>query len=254
MCLILVSVMNHSSFPLIIASNRDEFYARETAPMTWHPKKPSILCGTDLKEGGSWLGITQTGRFAALTNHRDPSRINPHADSRGWIVSQFLEGDDKAPAFAKKLRKERAHYNGFNLLFGTVDALYHYSNVSDTFSPLPPGIHGVSNALLNTPWPKVTTGKKGLRTLTSPNEEHLFALLANAEQPGDALLPTTGVDLEKERLLSPIFIQSQGYGTRSSCLITLDTHRTLTATERTYTCPGRGPADIAREERFTFTV
>lgn len=254
MCLILVSLTSHPSFPLIIASNRDEFYNRETDPMAWHPKSPAILHGTDLKEGGTWMGITENGRIAALTNHRDPSRIKPDAASRGWIVSRFLEGTDDAPAFAQSLRKEKDRYNGFNLLFGTVDRLYHYSNISDTLTELAPGVHGVSNALLNTPWPKVETGKKNLTTLERPSDENLFALLGNRAKPDDALLPETGMNLEWERILSPLFIKSEIYGTRSSCLITMDSHRTITATERTYTCPGTGPTDIAGEQRFEFNV
>ncbi|BCS96836.1 hypothetical protein DSLASN_24680 [Desulfoluna limicola] len=254
MCLILVSLSSHPSFPLIIASNRDEFHNRATDPMAWHQTTPAILHGTDLKEGGTWMGITENGRIAALTNHRDPSRIKPDAASRGWIVSRFLEGSDDAPDFAESLRKEKDRYNGFNLLFGTVDRLYHYSNISDTLTQLAPGVHGVSNALLNTPWPKVETGKKELEALEHPSEEHLFALLGNRVKPDDALLPETGMSLEWERILSPLFIQSEIYGTRSSCLITMDSHRTITATERTYTCPGTGPADISGERRFQFKV
>jgi uncharacterized protein with NRDE domain len=254
MCLILVSLTSHAALPLIIASNRDEFYNRETAPMARHHQSPAILHGTDLKEGGTWMGITETGRIAALTNHRDPSRIKADADSRGWIVSRFLEGTEEAPAFAETLSKEKDRYNGFNLLFGTVDRLYHYSNISDTLTQLPPGVHGVSNALLNTPWPKVDTGKKALAALQEPTHEELFALLANRKTPDDALLPATGMGLEWERILSPLFIESEVYGTRSSCLITMDTHRTITATERTYTCLGKGPGDITDEKQFQFTV
>lgn len=254
MCLILVSLLSHPSYPLILASNRDEFYARETAPMAWHGKDPAILCGTDLKEGGSWLGVTETGRIAALTNHRDPSRVKPGAASRGWIVSRFLEGSEEAPAFAESLKRERDRTNGFNLLFGTVDRLFHYSNVSDRLTELAPGVHGVSNALLNTPWPKVEKGREGLRALTHPSPEALFALLADRTRPEDARLPETGMGLEWERLLSPLFIESEVYGTRSSCLITVDADRTLTATERTYTGFGTGPSDIADERRFQFTV
>lgn len=255
MCLILVSLTSHTTLPLIIASNRDEFYNRETAPMKWHDNSPAILHGTDLKEGGTWMGITEKGRIAALTNHRDPSRIKHDAASRGWIVSRFLEGKEEAPAFAETLSKERERYNGFNLLFGTVDRIYHYSNISDTLTQLAPGVHGVSNALLNTSWPKVDTGKKELAALKkNPTHEELFALLANRDRPDDALLPDTGMGLEWERILSPLFIESEIYGTRSSCLITMDTHRTVTATERTYTCLGKGPADISDERRFQFNV
>ncbi|WP_300674519.1 NRDE family protein [Desulfoluna sp.] len=254
MCLILVSFKSHPSLPLVIAANRDEFYARETAPMQWHEKGPFVLCGTDLKEGGTWMGITKRGRFAALTNHRDPSRINPKAASRGWIVSRFLEGDEEPQAFADTLRREKDHYNGFNLLFGTVDRLYHYSNISDALTELSPGIHGMSNALLNTPWPKVETGRNKLGQLAPPTAENLFSLLADRTPPDDDLLPETGMGLEWERLLAPLFIQSEVYGTRSSCLITLDTHRTLTATERTYTGFDTGPDDIKEDRRFQFSV
>jgi len=252
MCLILVSLNSHPSFPLIIAANRDEFYARETAPMAWHENAPPVLCGTDLKEGGTWMGVTETGRFAALTNHRDPSRVNPEAASRGWIVSRFLEGTDEPLAFADTLSKGKNRYNGFNLIFGTVDRLYHYSNISDAITELAPGLHGVSNALLNTPWPKVETGKKAMGSLEAPTEEALFTLLADRTIPEDALLPETGMTLEWERILSPLFIQSEVYGTRSSCLVTLNADRTVTATERTYKTTG--PADIDGERRFQFSV
>lgn len=252
MCLILVSFKSLSSHPLIIAANRDEFYARETAPMGWHEKSQPVLCGTDLKEGGTWMGVTRNGRFAALTNHRDPSRLNPAAASRGWIVSRFLEGTQSPPAFADTLKEEKDRYNGFNLLFGTVDRLYHYSNISDALTELSPGVHGVSNALLDTPWPKVEAGKKTLAALEHPTEEALFTLLGDRTTPADALLPETGMTLEWERILGPLFIQSEVYGTRSSCLITLDTRRTLTATERTYQTDGT--AQVQGERRFRFTV
>ena len=254
MCLILVSFMSHPAHPLIIASNRDEFFNRKTSPMAWCPKRPDILRGTDLKEGGTWMGISRSGRFAALTNHRDPSRINPEADSRGWIVSRFLEGNMEAPDFARTLTTEKATYNGFNLLFGTVDSLFHYSNVSDILTRLAPGVHGMSNALLDTPWPKVTTGKMALKALDTPQAEPIFALLADTEQPGDESLPETGMGMEWERILSPRFIQSEIYGTRSSCAITMDKSRALIATERTYACKGKGPSDISGEKIFEFRV
>ena len=254
MCLILVSFMSHPSHPLVIASNRDEFINRETAPMAWHPKHPDILCGTDLKEGGTWMGMTRSGRFAALTNHRDPSRINPKASSRGWIVSRFLEGSMDAPDFARNLAMDKETYNGFNLLFGTVDGLFHYSNISDALTPLAPGVHGVSNALLDTPWPKVTKGTMALKAMDIPQPDRLFAVLGDTEQPDDASLPETGMGMEWERILSPLFIQSDIYGTRSSCTITLDKSRTLIATERTYACKGKGPSDVSGEIKFKFRV
>ncbi|MCG8471418.1 MAG: NRDE family protein [Desulfobacterales bacterium] len=248
MCLILVSINSHASHPLIIASNRDEFHNRETAAMKWHGKNPAILSGIDLKEGGTWLGLTKTGRFAALTNFRDPTRMLSDAPSRGWIVSRFLKGNDSPEAFVKTLRKESAHqpYNGFNLLFGELTTLFHYSNISDALTPLSDGVHGICNALLDTPWPKVETGRKALSALSNPSHDDLFSLLSDTSKPKDQLLPDTGMGLEWERILSSIFIESPIYGTRSSCVITLDHHRQVAITQKTH----QGPNQTTEERTF----
>lgn len=254
MCLILVSYKYHNDFPLVIASNRDEFHNRPTAPMAWQ-ENGDILCGIDLKEGGTWLGLSKTGRFAALTNYRDPANIKANAPSRGHLVTRFLQGRDTPEAFVEALRKDAktSPCNGYNLLFGWVDALYHYSNISDELTPLPPGVHAVSNALLNTPWPKTQKGRQRLAALDDPTHENLFKILSDTHQPDDDTLPDTGMGLEWERILSPLFIANPVYGTRSSCVITRGTSDEIKVSEKSYAGHGKGPDEITGALTFSIT-
>lgn len=247
MCLILFLYRRHPRYPLVLAANRDEFYARPTRPLAFWPDAPQVLAGRDLAGGGTWLGVTRTGRLAAVTNYRNPSQMRAEAPSRGELVSGFL-GDTAPPASClAQLERRAARYNGFNLLAGDADGLYYCSNRGRPVERLTPGCFGLSNHLLDTPWPKVARGKEGLGDLLATDApidpEALFALLADTRIPADAHLPDTGVGLAWERRLGPLFITSETYGTRSSSLLLIAKTGKLSFFERSF------PSDPHRRER-----
>ncbi|MFT9598234.1 NRDE family protein [Mesobacillus sp.] len=226
MCLILFAYKAHPKYKLIIAANRDEAYARDTAPADFWEDAPELLGGRDLEKMGTWMGVTTSGKFAALTNYRDPSEITAGKRTRGELVADFLKGTDTPKDYLHELADRSHEYPGYNLLTGNLEELYYYSNRGGPLQEIEPGIHGVSNHLLNTDWPKVERGKAGLATIISGEHpdlvDRLFAHLENADPAPDQLLPSTGVSLEWERLLSPMFIKSEGYGTRSSTIILMN--------------------------------
>ena len=240
MCLILFAYQYHPHFPLVLAANRDEFYQRPTQAAAFWEDHPELLAGKDLREGGTWMGITAQGRFAGLTNYRNLKATHPHGKSRGWLVRDFLIQRRSPEQFVHDLAPAASHYNPFNLLVGEFDPqqshLYYYSNWTQSLQRLQPGIHGLSNHLLDTPWPKVRHGKQQLeqllKTPSSPPIEALFDLLEHDEVFPDDQLPDTGVGLEMERLLSPVFIQSPTYGTRASTLLFIDWEGTVTFHEK----------------------
>lgn len=235
MCLILVAWRVHPDFPLVLAANRDEFYARAAQSAAWWPD-PSIFAGRDLSAGGTWLGVARDGRFAALTNYRDPTRVKNSARSRGELVPACLSATDSAAAQLERLRHEASQYNDFNLLFSQGEQLAIYESVPARGRLLDPGIYGLSNHLLDTPWPKVQQAKsalgEALRQL--PRDEGLLALLRQDVRANDAQLPHTGVSIEWERLLSSAFIQAPGYGTRCSSVLLLDRHGEMHCQEWTW--------------------
>lgn len=224
MCLIIFAYNVHPAYRLILAANRDEFYERPSAPADFWKEVPQLLAGRDLKEGGTWLGVNKNGKFAAVTNYRDPQAFRHNALSRGKLVSRYLSASMSAASYAEKIVRQRNRYNGFNLIFGDNDELFVYSNRAD-MQKLKAGIYGLSNRLLDSPWPKVLKGKKVMAGAVNLSgdalEEALFAFLADRKAAPDEKLPSTGVGLEWERLLSPVFIESPGYGTRSSTVLTI---------------------------------
>ena len=238
MCIILFALETHPRYRLILASNRDEFFDRPTAPAGFWEEAPDILAGRDLRGGGTWLGITRSGRFSALTNYRDPASVRKGAPSRGGLLSRFLRGTASPARFLEDLIAKDPGYNGFNLLLGDNRDLYWYSNRAERPVRLEPGIHALSNALLDTPWPKAVRGKKAfeeaLQADTGPSTEDLFRLLADRTPPPDKALPRTGVPLERERFLSPVFIAGADYGTRASTVLFVDRNDRVTFTERTF--------------------
>ncbi len=238
MCLILLSFKSHPAYKLIIAANRDEYFDRPTAQATFWEERSDLIAGRDLRAGGTWLGITRKGRIAAITNYRDPSSIKNHAPSRGKLVSNFLLGQETPIDYLERLDPNADEYNGFSLVVGEKDALYWYSNRGGRPCNLSPGIYGLSNHLLNTPWPKVIRGRDAMERLLSeqkaPKPETLFEILLDRSIPDDKLLPDTGVGLEWERILSPPFIISPTYGTRSSTLLFIDQNNYVTFIERTF--------------------
>ena len=253
MCLILLALQQHSSYRLILAANRDEYYDRPSAPPTFWSEAPELLAGKDLKSGGTWLGITKKGRIAAITNYRDPASTKRNAPSRGWLVRDFLLGRDGTEEYLIKVRQEAGKYNGFNLVVGVRDELYWYSNRTDEIVRLSLGLHGISNRLLDTPWPKVIRSKQGISEILDRDDEIspeiLFDLLQDRTQAPDEILPDTGVGTEWERVLSPVFIVSPTYGTRSSTLIFIDKKDQVTFIDRTF---NTHPQPFS--SRFTFTL
>lgn len=242
MCLILLSYRNHPSYRLILAANRDEFYDRPTAPLGFWDEAPHVLAGRDLKSGGTWLGITKAGRICAITNFRDPAVQLTDAPSRGLLVANYLKGSESPQIYLQKVKEAGERYNGFNLLAGDESGIFYCSNRTDKIVRLSPGIHGLSNNLLDTPWPKVAKGKRCLEKILSSSEidcESLFELLSDRNMPPDSDLPDTGVGIEWERLLSPLFIRSEIYGTRSSSIVLIGKEN-ITFMERTYTIDGTG--------------
>ncbi len=222
MCLILFAYKVHPSYELILAANRDEFYDRPSQPADFWSSNPRVLAGIDLQEKGTWLGVTKDGCFAAVTNYRDPASWRYDAPSRGQLVSRFLTGASTPGKYIEKIAGRAADYNGFNLLAGDRRELYAYSNRGGA-RKLDPGIYGLSNHLLDSPWPKVKRGKKLLKAVLAKTgrslDDALFAMLADRHIPPDSQLPQTGVTLEWERLLASMFIKSPAYGTRASTIL-----------------------------------
>jgi len=224
MCLILLAWRAHPDYPLVVAANRDEFFSRRTAAADFWDDAPGVLAGRDLEAGGTWLGISRNGRFAALTNYRDPARNKDGAPSRGELVSRFLTGLQSPEAYLAELESCADRYNGFNLVFGDPDGLWCFSNCGEGEKQLAPGVYGLSNHLLDTPWPKVARGKSALNAALRalPDETPLFTLLRDDSIAPDEALPRTGVSLEWERLLSAAFVRMPGYGTRSATVLLVD--------------------------------
>ena len=227
MCLIAIAYRSHERYPLIVAANRDEFTNRPAKAMHFWDDAPEILAGRDLKACGTWMGITTKGRFAAITNHRDLRRPAKQGPSRGMLVRQVLETG---------VLPTVSGYEGFNLVHGHWRELHYVNNVDGTAIGLPAGVHGLSNAFLNTPWPKVERAKRAMRSIVQqndPNMEDLFELLANEDLAPDEQLPETGVDRQWERLLSAVRIKAEGYGTRCSTVLLIDNDGRAVIEERT---------------------
>jgi uncharacterized protein with NRDE domain len=238
MCLILFSYDHHEKYRLILAANRDEFYDRPTAPLAFWTDTPEILAGRDLKGNGTWMGIDRSGRFAALTNFRDPASDKPEAPTRGRLVSDFLRNSVPPAIYLDSLRSMADRFNGFNLLVGDRHSLYFHTNRTGEIRKLIRGIYGLSNRFLDTPWPKVKEGKRALARILSGKRietESLFHLLEDRTRPPDQALPDTGIGLEWERMLAPRFISSEAYGTRSASVLLIEKNGGIRFSERTYT-------------------
>ncbi|MDY7547827.1 NRDE family protein [Glaciimonas sp. Gout2] len=238
MCLIVFSWKVVPGLPLIAAANRDEFYARPSAPANWWEDRPDIYAGRDLQNGGTWIGISRTGRFAAITNVRAPAERHENAPSRGGLVADFLSSKATAAEYIAQISVGANDYNGFNLLIHDGQDLVWYSNKGEADprngKPLPAGIYGLSNALLDVCWPKVVRTKAQFASLLcqgAPDETY-FDMLTDTTIAGDCRLPSTGVGIEKERLLSSVFISSPDYGTRTSTLVKLHACGTAVLDER----------------------
>ncbi len=237
MCILFIAVNRHDQYPLVVAANRDEFYRREATAAGFWTDRPQVLAGKDVQAGGTWLGVSKSGRIAALTNVRERRKQNPDAPSRGHLVTGFLDGEPE-DQLLNRLKESRDDYNGYNLLFGQWDRLSVYSNRTNVSIPLKSGFYGLSNAALDTPWPKINRGVKALEKCCEDSvpldDDRLMAILRDETKAEDKYLPGTGIPLERERLLSSAFIRSEDYGTRCSTILTVDSDRCVRWVEQTY--------------------
>lgn len=240
MCLVLVAWRGSVQYPCVVAANRDELHSRPTAPAHWWQTQPDILGGQDLMAGGTWLGVTRGGRFAALTNYRDPEQRREGTPSRGTLVSSILKSDASTAQTLDYLRDVGTEYNGFNLIFSDGERLAVHESVRGTGRELGPGIYGLSNHLLDTPWPKVQNAKSRLSDALRDlgNTTAVLDLLRDTEPAPDDQLPRTGVSLQWERLVSSAFVRAPDYGTRCSTLLRIDQHRRACFDEWTWDAAG----------------
>jgi uncharacterized protein with NRDE domain len=237
MCLLFFSYQTTPGYRLVVAANRDEFLARPTVALDFLDKEKTILGGRDLQGGGTWLGITAQLKFAAITNYREPAANRTDAPSRGEILMNYLTSDVDARQYIHSLSENGSRYNGFNLILGDSEDLYYYSNRLGRPQRLAPGYYGLSNHLLDVPWPKVVRGKELLRPYMVNTSQidplQLLDQLEDTYRPPDEQLPDTKIGLEWERLLSTIFIDGTDYGTRSSAVITVTDEGRVEFVEKT---------------------
>ena len=240
MCLLLFAYKTHPDYRLILAANRDEFHRRPTDAAQWWNDAPNIFAGRDLEKSGTWMGATRDGKFAALTNFRDPAQRKSNAPSRGLLVSDYLRGKLAPADYLAQLSSNAEQYEAFNLFLGDKNSLWFFSSRDKQPHELKPGVYGLSNATLDEPWPKVTHGKQALNKILveNVNENELFSLLADRTIYHDDHLPQTGVPLEWERRLSATFIVSPEYGTRCSTLLLIGKDGRMEMIERSFDAGG----------------
>lgn len=243
MCLIAFSYRQHPDFPLILIANRDEFYARPSRPLDFWHDHDHILGGRDLEQGGSWLALDRNGRLAAVTNHRDGRNRQTDKRSRGHLIRDYLASEQSAAEFGLRLQREGAHYGGFNLLLGDRDGLHYLSNRGGGQRRLKPGLYGLSNAHLDTPWPKLAALKQRLHHYLAsqphPHCDQLLPLLWHTEPADDHQLPDTGISYQWEKLLSSCFIRSEQYGTRASTALIQHRDGRVWVAEQNFSANGR---------------
>lgn len=242
MCLLVLAWKSHPRYRLVLAGNRDEFHDRAAAPLNWWQDDPRILGGRDLKAGGTWLGVARSGRFGVVTNYRDLQAPVEGAPSRGNLVPRFLTGATSPKEFLDDLRGAAQRYSGFNLLVGGTRALYYFSNRGPKApTALAPGVYGLSNHLLNTPWPKLArTRERFAKLLAEPDlaADDLFAMLADREPAPLDDLPSTGLPADWERVVSAPFIVNERYGTRCSSLLLVERNGRTVLHERRFDSAG----------------
>ena len=258
MCLLIFAYQTCPGYPLVLAANRDEFHARETASSRFWAEHPEILAGRDLRAGGTWMGMTRAGGFAAITNYRDPSASLTAPRSRGELPLDFLIGDCSPQAYLRDVAARAQEYAGFNLLLGDVNGLWYYSNRPYAPGKMPPpplmlqpGVYGLSNASLDTPWPKVELGKQQLaQALTKRPLHHddLLSVVHDRQQASVEALNLQGMETEMEQLLSAQFILAGEYGTRSSTTMWIEEHGDVSWRELSF--DRQGGLRETSEEKF----
>ncbi|CZR07010.1 NRDE family protein [Trichococcus collinsii] len=253
MCLISIQLSQNASYKLMLVANRDEQYDRPSLPAHFWPDHPDLLAGKDLSARGTWLGITKQGKIAAVTNsYLMTTQESDQKLSRGNLVMDYLTGTTGPEDYLNQVRQQRTDYNGFNLIIGSSDSLHHYNNILDEINVLQIGNHTISNATLDTPWPKVTRTKAAMAELaySSPlDEEAIFRIMADRTPPPDDHLPDLPLDLPILRAVSANFIQTERYGTRSTSLILIDHSDRVTFVERSYL-----PDGTSSDVRFNFQL
>lgn len=242
MCLIVLAYRAHPDYPVIIAANRDEFYARPTAPLKPWGDDAGIVAGRDLEEGGTWMGLSRRGRLAAVTNFREPDRQMADAPSRGHLTGDYLKGSENLNQYLNKISSSCHKYNGYNLILSENNRWVYTSNRGGPARDLEAGIHGLSNHLLNTPWPKVKRSCQAVENLLGsrrrPGTQALLKILQDRQVPPDDELPRTGIRLDWERRLGAVFIHSPDYGTRSSTVVLISREGLVRIRERSFDVTG----------------
>jgi uncharacterized protein with NRDE domain len=241
MCLIAVAWRARADLPLVVAANRDEWRDRPAQAAHWWPQHPQLLAGRDLQAGGTWMGATREGRFAAVTNFRDPSDKRASARSRGGLVTEFLLGGESPARFLSNLSARAHEYNGFNLIVGDGLSLFFYGSREGTPRAIEPGVYGLSNHLLDEPWPKVTLARREMQAALEDTDPapRLFDMLSSEAPAADVQLPQTGVGIAWERRLSAALITGEDYGTRVSTVVAISAAGEMRFEERTRDADGK---------------
>lgn len=250
MCLVLLAWRVHPGFPLVFAANRDEAYERPSAAAGFWSDEPQIFGGRDLEKGGTWLGLTRSGRLAAVTNYRTGAGGKTAPRSRGELAAGFLRGADDPRAYLEGIAARGSDYGGFALIVGDSKRMYWTSNRGSGIEEVLPGVHGLSNHLLDTPWPKVTRGKQRLSALLKAKEPELIQglldALADRSAAPDSELPDSGVGLQRERELSSAFVAGERYGTRASTVLLISADNEAVCVERRFGTQGVPQGEAAR--------
>lgn len=250
MCLIVIAWKARDDLPLIVAANRDEWRERPAQPAHWWNDAPAILAGRDLRAGGTWMGVTRSGRFAAITNFRDPAERRSTAPSRGALVTEFLQSGEPPERFLATVAARAGAYNGFNLIVGDRASLWYFGSREGAMRPIEPGVHGLSNHLLDEPWPKVRRGRAVMAAALGDADPapRLFEMLSDANPAPDAELPDTGVGITWERRLATALITGEEYGTRCSTVVAFAASGAIRFEERTRI--GDGSVTTRADHRF----
>lgn len=253
MCLILFAWHAHPEYPLVFAGNRDEAYERPSATADFWREDARIFGGRDLEKGGTWLGLTRSGRFAAVTNYRERPAIRNMPRSRGELTVGFLRGTEEPRRYMEGASRHGTDYGPYSLIVGDGARAFYTSNRGNGIQEISPGPHGLSNHLIDTPWPKIVRGKRLLGELLSADETRLIAglfdMLLDRTPAADADLPDTGVGLPRERELSASFIAGDRYGTRASTVLLVSRKGEVVFIERAFG-PGGAPLGTT-EKRFS---